>query len=87
MQEGQIAFDIGQFFTKGLAMVRTGKRQSLQPQLRDLIHAGKATPSWIVSHHLPLDQGPTRTNTSTRATTAGRRSSYTPRRRDGEAGF
>jgi glutathione-independent formaldehyde dehydrogenase len=26
--------------------------------LRNLIHAGKARPSFIVSHHLPLDQAP-----------------------------
>ncbi|HEY5062525.1 MAG TPA: hypothetical protein VII52_13375 [Gemmatimonadaceae bacterium] len=26
--------------------------------LRDLIHAGRATPSFIVSHHLMLDQAP-----------------------------
>ena len=27
-------------------------------QLRDLIHAGRAKPSFIVSHELPLDQAP-----------------------------
>jgi glutathione-independent formaldehyde dehydrogenase len=27
-------------------------------QLRDLIAGGKATPSWIVSHELPLDRAP-----------------------------
>lgn len=27
-------------------------------ELRDLIHAGKAKPSWVVSHHLPLDEAP-----------------------------
>jgi glutathione-independent formaldehyde dehydrogenase len=26
--------------------------------LRDLIAGGKVTPSWIVSHELPLDQAP-----------------------------
>jgi glutathione-independent formaldehyde dehydrogenase len=26
--------------------------------LRNLIHAGKAQPSFIVSHHLPLDEAP-----------------------------
>jgi threonine dehydrogenase-like Zn-dependent dehydrogenase len=26
--------------------------------LRDLIHAGKAKPSFIVSHRLPLDEAP-----------------------------
>ena len=27
-------------------------------QLRDLIHEGRAKPSWVVSHELPLDQAP-----------------------------
>ena len=32
--------------------------QRLLRLLRDLIHAGKAKPSFIVSHVLPLDQAP-----------------------------
>ena len=59
MQEGKIVFDIGKFFAKGLKM---GSGQAnvkrYNRKLRDLIHAGKAQPSWIVSHHLPLDEGP-----------------------------
>jgi glutathione-independent formaldehyde dehydrogenase len=59
MQEGKIAFDIGNFFAKGLSL---GSGQAnvkrYNRELRDLIHAGKATPSWIVSHHLHLDDGP-----------------------------
>ena len=27
-------------------------------QLRDLIHEGRAKPSWVVSHELPLDEAP-----------------------------
>ncbi|MGI8903601.1 MAG: glutathione-independent formaldehyde dehydrogenase [Solirubrobacteraceae bacterium] len=56
MKEGKIVFDIGNFFAKGLGM---GSGQAnvkrYNRELRDLIHAGKAKPSWIVSHHLALD--------------------------------
>jgi glutathione-independent formaldehyde dehydrogenase len=59
MQKGQIAFDFGAFFGKGLRM---GSGQCdvkrYNRRLRDLIHAGRAQPSFIVSHHLPLDQAP-----------------------------
>lgn len=79
MQEGKIVFDIGNFFAKGLGM-SSGQAnvKRYNRELSDLIHAGKAKPSWVVSHHLPLDEGrPTRTSTSTSATMAGRRSSCT----------
>jgi myo-inositol 2-dehydrogenase/D-chiro-inositol 1-dehydrogenase len=42
--------------------------------LRDLIHTGRAHPSWIVSYQLPLDRAPRPASTSTPATTAGPRS-------------
>jgi threonine dehydrogenase-like Zn-dependent dehydrogenase len=59
MREGKIVFDFGQFFTKGQAMA-TGQAnvKRYNRELRDLIHAGRATPSWVVSHHLSLDQAP-----------------------------
>ncbi len=59
MQEGKIVFDLGNFFTKGLGM-GTGQAnvKSYNRELRALIHAGKAKPSWIVSHHLSLGEGP-----------------------------
>jgi glutathione-independent formaldehyde dehydrogenase len=59
MQKGQIAFDFGAFFSKGLRM-GTGQCdvKRYNRNLRDLIHAGRAKPSFIVSHHLPLDQAP-----------------------------
>jgi threonine dehydrogenase-like Zn-dependent dehydrogenase len=59
MQDGQIAFDLGLFFQKGLGM-SSGQAnvKSYNRELRDLVHAGKAKPSWIVSHHLSLDQAP-----------------------------
>jgi glutathione-independent formaldehyde dehydrogenase len=59
MKEGKIVFDIGEFFQKGLGM-SSGQAnvKRYNRQLRDLIHAGRARPSWVVSHHLPLDEGP-----------------------------
>ena len=59
MKEGKIVFDIGNFFTKGQSM-GTGQAnvKAYNQQLRDLIHVGKAKPSWLVSHHLSLDEGP-----------------------------
>jgi len=54
-KHGEIVFDIGTFFSKGLS-VGTGQAnvKAYNRQLRDLIHAGKAKPSFIVSHNLPL---------------------------------
>lgn len=59
MKNGQIAFDFGKFFTKGLRM-GTGQAnvKSYNRELRDMIHVGRAKPSFIVSHRLPLDQAP-----------------------------
>ncbi|MGH7908212.1 MAG: glutathione-independent formaldehyde dehydrogenase [Candidatus Binataceae bacterium] len=58
-KQGQIAFDIGLFFNKGLRM---GSGQcnvkAYNRQLRDLIHEGRAKPSFLVSHELPLSQAP-----------------------------
>jgi glutathione-independent formaldehyde dehydrogenase len=58
-KEGRIPFQYGQFFTRGQSM-GTGQApvKRYNRQLRDLIVAGRATPSFIVSHELPLDQAP-----------------------------
>jgi glutathione-independent formaldehyde dehydrogenase len=58
-KQGKLAFDMGLFFQKGLRM-GTGQAnvKAYNRQLRDLIAAGKATPSFLVSHELPLDQAP-----------------------------
>ncbi|MBY5163473.1 glutathione-independent formaldehyde dehydrogenase [Salsipaludibacter albus] len=58
-QEGRIPFQFGQFFTKGQAM-GTGQApvKRYNRQLRDLITAGRANPSWIVSHRVGLDEAP-----------------------------
>jgi threonine dehydrogenase-like Zn-dependent dehydrogenase len=59
MQKGQIAFDFGTFFEKGL---RLGSGQAnvkaYNRELRDLIHLGRATPSFVISHRLQLDDAP-----------------------------
>lgn len=56
-KEGRYAFNYGQVFDKAIQM---GHGQCpvkrYNRQLRDLIIRGKAHPSWIVSHELPLDQ-------------------------------
>jgi glutathione-independent formaldehyde dehydrogenase len=58
-KQGQIAFDFGHFFQKGLHM---GSGQcnvkAYNRQLCGLVHTGKAKPSFIVSHHLPLQSAP-----------------------------
>jgi threonine dehydrogenase-like Zn-dependent dehydrogenase len=58
-QKGQIAFDMGAFFGKGQFM-GTGQAnvKAYNRYLRDLIHAGRATPSWVISHELNLDEAP-----------------------------
>jgi glutathione-independent formaldehyde dehydrogenase len=56
-KEGQIAFDLGKFFEKGLTMGsgQTNVKQYNRP-LCALIETGKAKPSFLVSHELPLDE-------------------------------
>ena len=56
-QQGRIAFDYGTFFSKGQRM-GTGQCPVMRynRHLRDLIITGRATPSFLVSHELPLDR-------------------------------
>jgi glutathione-independent formaldehyde dehydrogenase len=58
-REGHIAFDMGTFFQKGLRM-GSGQAnvKAYNRQLRDLIAAGRAEPSFLVSHELPLADAP-----------------------------
>jgi len=58
-QRGRIGFDYGTFFSKGQRM-GTGQAPVARynRQLRDLIVAGRAEPSFIVSHHMALDDAP-----------------------------
>lgn len=58
-KKGQIAFDFGTFWFKG-QKVATGQAnvKAYNRKLRDLIAAGKAKPSMIISHELKLDQAP-----------------------------
>ncbi|HET9094880.1 MAG TPA: glutathione-independent formaldehyde dehydrogenase [Solirubrobacteraceae bacterium] len=59
MQEGRLTIDWGTFFTKGLHLgCGQANVKAYNRELRDLIHAGKVRPGWIVSHHLPLDEAP-----------------------------
>ncbi len=58
-KQGQLAIDWGLFFEKGL---RLGSGQcnvkAYNRRLCRLIHQGKAKPSFLVSHELPLDKAP-----------------------------
>jgi threonine dehydrogenase-like Zn-dependent dehydrogenase len=58
-KKGQIAFDLGKFFEKGLRM---GSGQcnvkKYNRYLCQLIHEDRAKPSWIVSHEVALEEAP-----------------------------
>ncbi|MDB5166607.1 MAG: fdh [Candidatus Saccharibacteria bacterium] len=58
-KNGKAVFDYGWFWFKGQTM-GTGQCpvKKYNRLLRDLIVSGKATPSFIVSHELPLEQAP-----------------------------
>ncbi|HEX6882468.1 MAG TPA: glutathione-independent formaldehyde dehydrogenase [Planctomycetota bacterium] len=58
-KKGQIAFDWGKFWMKGLQL-GTGQAnvKAYNRQLRELIRVGKIKPSLIVSHELPLEDAP-----------------------------
>jgi threonine dehydrogenase-like Zn-dependent dehydrogenase len=57
--QGTVGFDFGMFWFKGQTM-GTGQCnvKAYNRQLLALIMAGKATPSFMVSHELPLDEAP-----------------------------
>jgi glutathione-independent formaldehyde dehydrogenase len=58
-KQGEVAFDFGEFWFRGQSM---GSGQCpvkrYNRQLRNLIHAGVARPSFIVSHRVGLDEAP-----------------------------
>lgn len=58
-KDGKIAFDFGSLWTKGQT-VKTGQCnvKAYNRRLANLIHAGRATPSQIISHRLKLDEAP-----------------------------
>jgi glutathione-independent formaldehyde dehydrogenase len=58
-KQGRIAFDFGEFWSRGLRM-GTGQApvKAYNSRLCKLIHEGRAQPSFLVSHELPLDQAP-----------------------------
>ncbi|MBX5451939.1 glutathione-independent formaldehyde dehydrogenase [Thermogemmatispora sp.] len=59
-REGRLLISFGKLFEKGLRLA-TGQCnvKRYNRYLRDLIIAGRAKPSFIVSHHVPLDDAPT----------------------------
>lgn len=58
-KRGRLTFEMGEFWFKGQRMA-TGQCnvKHYNRALRDLIHEGKAKPSWIISHQLPLSEAP-----------------------------
>ena len=56
---GRLLFNVGRFFEKGQKM-GTGQAdaKAYNAQLRDLIVAGRATPSFVVSKEVGLDEAP-----------------------------
>lgn len=58
-QHGMLLIAIGKLFEKGLRL-GTGQAnvKAYNRRLRDLITAGRATPSFVVSHELPLADAP-----------------------------
>lgn len=59
LQKGIIPIPFGKLFEKGLRL-GTGQAnvKKYNRYLRDLIRAGRAKPSFVVSHEVPLDQAP-----------------------------
>jgi threonine dehydrogenase-like Zn-dependent dehydrogenase len=58
-QQGKARFDFGDFWFKGQHMgCGQAPVKRYNRYLRNLIAADKVTPSWIVSHNLPLEQAP-----------------------------
>ena len=59
VKKGQLALDFGQLWMKG-QRIATGQAnvKAYNRKLRDLIAAGKAKLSQIISHELPLDKAP-----------------------------
>jgi glutathione-independent formaldehyde dehydrogenase len=62
---GKIVFDFGMFLVQGDNASRLGQAnvKAYNRHLRNLIHTGRAKPSWIVSHELALDEAPGRLQT------------------------
>jgi glutathione-independent formaldehyde dehydrogenase len=58
-KRGQLGFDFGEFWSRGQRM-GTGQApvKTYNRYLCQLIHDGRAKPSFIVSHEVPLDEAP-----------------------------
>jgi len=58
-KQGQLLVEVGRFFEKGQRMgMGQANVKRYNRQLRDMIIEGRARPSFVVSHDLPLDQAP-----------------------------
>lgn len=58
-KEGRLQLEVGRFFEKGLRLgMGQCNTKRYNRQLRDLIIAGRAQPSFVVSKELPLDDAP-----------------------------
>ena len=58
-RDGRIPFDLGLFFQRGLKMGSDQRNvKAHNRQVRDLIAAGKAEPSFVVTHSLSLEEAP-----------------------------
>ncbi len=58
-KQGRVDFNYGMAFEKGIAIgAGQGPVKRYNRELRDLIMAGRAQPSFIVSHDLTLDDAP-----------------------------
>jgi glutathione-independent formaldehyde dehydrogenase len=58
-KKGQVAFDVEKFWFKGQKMgAGQCNVKAYNRRLRDLIHHGRANPSLIISHELPLEEVP-----------------------------
>ncbi|MFP4217592.1 MAG: aldehyde dehydrogenase, partial [Salinarchaeum sp.] len=57
--QGRLGIDFGKLFEKGQRLA-TGQCdvKAYNQQLRDLIAAGRAEPSFVVSHREPLERAP-----------------------------
>jgi glutathione-independent formaldehyde dehydrogenase len=57
--EGRLLFDVGTYFEKGLSMGSgQADAKAYNRKLRDLIVAGRAKPSFVVSKRVPLEEAP-----------------------------
>jgi threonine dehydrogenase-like Zn-dependent dehydrogenase len=72
-KHGQIAFDFGELFNKGQRMGTSQAVKAYNWKLMQLIEQGRAKPSFINSHEMPLGKQPMAMPILTHAKKAGQR--------------